>query len=90
MQETPVQFLDQEDPLDKGQATHSSVLGLPWWLRRVKNLPALWETWVRSLGWEDPLEEGMATHSSMIAWRIPGTVEPGGLQSMGSQRVGHD
>ena len=55
----------------------------------VKNPPAMQETWVRSLGWEDPLEEGMATHSSMLAWRIPWTEEPGGLQSMGSRRVGH-
>ena len=46
--------------------------------------------WVRSLGWEDPLEEGVAPHSSILAWRIPWTEEPGGLQSMGSQRVGHD
>ena len=53
----------------------------------VKNLPAMQETWVRSLGWEDPLEEGMATHSSILAWRIPWTEEPGGLQSTGSQRV---
>ena len=56
----------------------------------VKNLPAMWETRVQSLGWEDPLEKGMATHSSILAWRIPWTKEPGGLQSMGSQRVGHD
>ena len=56
----------------------------------VKNPPAVWETWVRSLGWEDPLEKGMATLSSVLAWRIPWTEEPGGLQSMGSQRVGHD
>ena len=56
----------------------------------VKNLPAMWETWVRSLGWEDPLEEGMATPSSILAWRIPRTEEPGGLQSMGLQRVEHD
>ena len=49
----------------------------------VKNLPAVRETWVRSLGWEDPLEEGMATPSSILAWRIPWTEEPGGLQSMG-------
>ena len=56
----------------------------------VKNPPAMRETWVRSLGWEDPLEEGMATHSSLLAWRIPWTEEPGGLQSMGSQRVGHN
>jgi len=48
------------------------------------------ETRVQSLGWEDPLEEGMATHSSILAWRIPWTEEPGGLQSMGLQRVGHD
>ena len=53
----------------------------------VKNLPVMWETWVRSLGWEDPLEEGMATHSSILAWRIPWTEEPGGLQSVGLQRV---
>ena len=56
----------------------------------VKNLPAMWETQVWSLGREDPLEKGMATHSSILAWRIPWTEEPGGLQSMGSQRVGHD
>ena len=46
--------------------------------------------WVQSLGWEDPLEESMATHSSIFSWRILWTEEPGGLQSMGSQRVGHD
>ena len=56
----------------------------------VKNLPEMQETWVRSLAWEDPLEEGKATHSSILAWRIPGTAEPGRLQSMGSQRVGQD
>ena len=56
----------------------------------IKNLPAMWETWVQSLGWEDPLEKGMADHSSILAWRIPWTEEPGRLQSMGSQRVGHD
>ena len=49
-----------------------------------------WEAWVRSLDCEDPLEEGMATHSSILTWRIPWTEEPGGLQSMGSQRVGHN
>ena len=54
----------------------------------VKNLPATWETWVGSLGWEDPLVESMATHSSIFAWSIPWAEEPGGLQSMGSQRVG--
>ena len=56
----------------------------------VKHLPATQETWVRSLGREDPLEKAMATHSSTLAWKIPWTEEPGGLQSMGSQRVGHD
>ena len=56
----------------------------------VKNPPAMQETWVPSLGREDPLEEGMATHASLLAWRIPWTQEPGGVQSMGSQSVGHD
>ena len=56
----------------------------------VKNLPAVQETQVQPLGREDPLEKGMATHSSILAWRILWTEEPGGLQSMGSQRVRHD
>ena len=56
----------------------------------VKNLPAVWETWVWSVDWEDPLEKNMATHFSILAWRIPWTEEPGGLQSVGSQRVRHD
>ena len=56
----------------------------------VKNLPVMRETWVRSLGWEDVLEKGMATHSSVLSWRNPWTKEPGGLQSMESQRVRHD
>ena len=55
----------------------------------VKNLPAMKETPVRLLDWEDPLEKGMETHSSILTWEIPWTEEPGGLQSMGSQRVGH-
>ena len=55
----------------------------------VKNPPVMQETWVQSLGQEGPLEEGMATHSSILAWKIPYTQKPGGLQSMGSQRVGH-
>ena len=54
----------------------------------VKNPPVMQETWVPALDWEDPLEKGMATHSSILAWRIPWTEEHGGLQSMGSQRVG--
>ena len=56
----------------------------------VKRLPVVRETRVQSLGWEDPLEKKMVTHSSTLAWKIPWTEEPGGLQSMGSQRVGHD
>ena len=55
----------------------------------VKNMPAVHETPVRSLGWEDSLEKEMATHSSILAWKISWTEEPGGLPSMGSQRVGH-
>ena len=58
--------------------------------QRLKRLPAIRETWVRFLGQEDPLEKEMATHSSILAWRIPWTEEPGGLQSTGSQRVRHD
>jgi len=56
----------------------------------VKNLPVMLETRIQSLGLEDPLGEDMATHSSILTWRIPRTEEPGGLQSMGSQRVQHD
>ena len=58
--------------------------------RRLKRLPAVQETWVRFLDREDPLEKEMATHSSTLAWRIPWMEEPGGLQSTGLQRVGHD
>ena len=60
-------------------------LGLPLWFRLVKNLPAMQATWVRMLGWEDPLEKGKAAHCRIPVWRIPWNV-----QSMGSQRVGHD
>ena len=69
----------------------------PVWIHRgfpsgsvVKNPPAMQEMWAPSLDQEDPLEEGMATHSSILAWRIPGTEEPVGLQSTVSQKVGHD
>ena len=58
--------------------------------QRLNPLPEMRDTWVRSLGPEDPLEKEMATHSSILAWRIPWTEEPGGLQFTGSQRVGHD
>ena len=56
----------------------------------VKRLPTMWETWVQSLGREDLLEKEMAAHSSILAWKIPWMEESGRLQSMGSQRVGHD
>ena len=116
MQETQVLSLGPEDPLEKGMATHSSVLAwrIPWTeepgglqpaqsdmteqlplpyviygsslvVQTVKNLPAMWETQAGYLGREDALEKGMATHLSILAWRIPWTEEPGGLQ-----RVGHD
>ena len=72
----------------------SSDLGTTFWaslvVQTLKNLTETQEIRVRSLGWEDPLEEGMATQSSILAWKIPWTEEPGGLQSMGSQRVRHD
>ena len=61
--------------------------GLPRWLRRSGTRLPVQETWVRNLEWEDPLEKGMAAHSSILAWTIPRAEEPGGLQSMGSQRV---
>ena len=68
--------------------THTHMASLVAQL--VKNLPAMQETWVQSLGQEDPLEKEMTTHSSILAWEILWTEEPGRLQSMGSQRVGHD
>ena len=67
-----------------------SLLWASLMAQMVKNLPAGWETLVQSLGWEGPLEEEMATHSRILAWRIPWTEEPGGLQSTGWQRVRHD
>ena len=68
----------------------SFILGASLVAQTVKSLSAMWETWVRSLGGEDPLEKEMAAHSSTLAWRIPWTEEPGGLWSMGSQRVRHN
>ena len=67
-----------------------STSSVPVLAQAVKNLPVILKTWVHSLGWEDTLEQGMATHSSILAWRIPWTEEPGGLQSMGSQGIAHD
>ena len=79
--------------LSEKKFVHRRILCITWAslvAQRLKCLPAMRETWVRSLGWKDPLEKEMATHSSILAWRIPWTEEPGGLQSTGSQRVGHD
>ena len=90
MQETRFRLLGRKVPLEKGEATHSSILGLSLVTQMVKTPPAMWETWIPSLGWEDPLEEGMATHSSILAWKIPWSEKPGRPQSMGSQRVEHD
>ena len=66
------------------------MLGASLVAQTVKRLPAMQETWFLSLGREDTLEKEMATHYSTLAWKIPWTEEPGRLQSMGSQRVGHD
>ena len=74
----------------KGSGKSSVIYRTSLEAQTVKNLAAVWETEVQSLGQEDPLEIGMVTHSSILAWRSPRTEEPGGLQSMGSQRVGHD
>ena len=102
MQGTWVQSLGREDPLEKEMATHSSILAwrIPWTeelggltslvAQTVKRLPTMWETRVQSLGLEDLLEKEMATHSSILAWKIPWTEKPGGLQFLRSQRVGHD
>ena len=68
----------------------AKLLGTSLVAQTVKHLPTMWDTWVQSLGWEDLLEKGVVTHSSILAWKIPWMVEPGRLQSMGSQRVGHD
>ena len=104
MRETQVQSLGWENPLEKGMATHSSILAwrIPCteepescdWAslvaQTVKNLPAMRETWVRSLGCEDLLEKGKATHSSILVWRILWTEGPGRLQFIGLQKVRHN
>ena len=83
----PVSSLGCKDPLKKGMATHSSILGETSPVtQQVKNLPAMQDT----QRWEDPLEEEMATLSSILAWRVSWTEEPGGLQSMKSHRVRHN
>ena len=90
MQETPGLISGSESSPGEGigyplQYSWASLVAL-----MVENPPAVRETWVRSLGWGDLLEAGMATNSSILAWRIPWTEEPGGLQSMGFQRVRHN
>ena len=95
VQETWAQSLDWEDPLERGMATHCNILArrIPWTEKSGDYSPwgpIMQETQVWSLSWEDSLEKEMTTHSSILTWRIPGTDEPGGLQSMGSQRGGHD
>ena len=72
-----------------GASALASVFGASLVAQTINLLPTMQETWVRSLGWEDPLEKEMATHSSILAWKIPWTEEPGRLQSLGLQRVGH-
>ena len=97
----PLQYSGLENALDRGAwwvivhgVAESDTTGLLnnnfAVAQMVRNLPALWETLVQSVVQEDPLEEEMATHSSILAWRIPRTEEPGGLQSIALQRVGHD
>ena len=70
-------------PLSMGFSRGASLI-----VQTVKSLSATWETWVQPLGWEDPLEKEMAIHSSILAWKMPWTEEPGGLQSLGLQKVG--
>ena len=77
-------------PIPDRNAESSGSYGASLVAQMVKNLPVMQETGVQSLGWEDPLEKGMAIHSNVLAWRIPWTEEPGGLQSMGSQRLRHN
>ena len=79
MQESQVRSLGWEDPLEKGIATHFSILGASLVAQVVKNLPAVQETWVQSLGQKDSLKKRMATHFSILAWRIPWTEDPGRL-----------
>ena len=74
----------------QGQPFKKYLFGVSLVAQMVKSLPAMRETWVQSPDWEDPLEKEMATHSSTLAWKIPWTEELGRLQSMGSQRVGHE
>ena len=80
-----MQNLDYEDTIEQVKIYLTNMVA-----QRVKNFPAMQETWIQSLLWEDPLEKGMATHSSIPVWRIQWTEQPGGLQSLGPQGLGHD
>ena len=84
------QFFDAKKPHKRFCKRVHKIHGTSLVAQIVKNLPAMQESWVRSLGQESPQKKGMAIHSSIPAWRIPWTEEPGGLQTMGSQRVGHN
>ena len=75
---------------NKNRKQYNGLLITSLVAQTVKRLPTLQETWVQSLGWEDLLEKEMATHSSILAWKIPWMEEPGRLQSMGSQTIGHN
>ena len=77
--------MNSNDEADLGNTTFLSLVA-----QMVNNLPAMWKTQIQSLGLEDSLEKKLATYSSILAWRIPGMGQPGGLPSMGSHRVGHD
>ena len=81
-----------EEGVELDGETEAKLIDTQKWreLWMVKNPPAMQETWVQPLVWEDVLEKDMSTHSSILAWRTSWTEEPSGLQSMGSQRVGHD
>ena len=84
-------ILGSQISINTWHLANSSVLQLALLVvQTIKNLPAMQETRVQSLGWKDPLEKGMATHSSILAWKIPWAEELGRLQSMGSQRAGHN
>ena len=85
----PDSGIEHRSPALQANSSPSEPLGNSM-IQSVKNLPSMQETQIQSLGWEDPLAEETVTHSSILAWRIPGMGEPGGLLSMGSHRVGHD
>ena len=87
----PLHWQSDSSPLDHHGSPLTNILSIHLfsYLRKFA-VPNMQESWVQSLDWDDPLEKGMATHFSVLAWRIPWTEEPGGLPSMGPQRVGYD